>query len=59
MGCDVCEWRYRVREKMRQKKFNVADYPTQKTLWKHLETSVRLLNEEVSEPVHSPDIHHR
>ena len=48
-GDDVWEWRYRVRGKMKQEKFNVADYPTEKALWTHLETSVRLLNEGAAE----------
>jgi hypothetical protein len=34
---------------MKQEKFNVADYPTEKALWTHLETSVRLLNEGAAE----------
>ena len=41
-GDDVWEWHYRVRGKMKQEKFKVADYPTEKALWKHLATSVRL-----------------
>ena len=31
-GNDVWEWRYRVRGKMKQEKFKVADYPTEKAL---------------------------
>jgi integrase len=47
----VWEWRYRVHGTMKQQKFKVADYPTEKALWTHLETSVRLLNEGAAEPV--------
>jgi integrase len=36
---------------MKQEKFKVADYPTEKALWTHLETSVRLPNEGAAEPV--------
>ena len=36
---------------MKQEKFKVADYPTEKALWTHLEASVRLLNEGAAEPV--------
>src|SRR5271154_4094708 len=50
-GDDVWEWRYRIHGKMRQEKFSVADYPTEKALWTHLETSVRLLNEGAEKPV--------
>jgi hypothetical protein len=32
-GDDVWEWRYRVLGKMKQEKFKVADYPTEKALW--------------------------
>ena len=50
-GDDVWEWRYRIHGKMKQQKFKIADYPTEKALWKHLDISVRLLNEGAVEPV--------
>jgi hypothetical protein len=37
--------------KMKQEKFKVADYPTDKPLWEHLGTAIRLLNEGAEEPV--------
>lgn len=36
---------------MKQEKFKVAGYPTEKALWKHLEPSFRLLNQGVLKPV--------
>src|SRR5271154_884828 len=36
---------------MKQEKFKVSDYPTEKAVWTPLETSVRLLNEGAAEPV--------
>jgi integrase len=50
-GNDVWEWRYRRKGKMKQQMFPVADFPTERALWKHLDTSVRLLNEDAPLPV--------
>jgi len=50
-GDGVWEWLYRVRGKMKQEKFKVSDFPTEKALWKHLETAIRVLNKGVSEPI--------
>ena len=50
-GHDVWEWRYRVHGKMRQEKFSVGECPTERALWTHLETSVRLLNLGAEKPV--------
>ena len=36
---------------MKQHKFKVADYPTDKALWQHLGTVMRLLNEGAEEPL--------
>jgi hypothetical protein len=47
-------WRYRVRRKMKQDKFKVADYPTDKALWQRLGTAIRLLNEEPKNHFRSP-----
>lgn len=49
-GDDVWEWRYRVRGKMKQEKFSVADFPTEKAMWTHLATAVRRLNEGADKP---------
>ena len=35
---------------MKQEKFKVADYATEKALWQHLGTAIRLLNEGAEEP---------
>ena len=35
-GGEVWEWRYRVRGKMRQQMFPVADLPTEKAMWQYL-----------------------
>jgi integrase len=45
-GSDIWEWRYRRKGKMKQSMFPVADFPTETSLWKHLSTSIRLLNDE-------------
>jgi hypothetical protein len=50
-GCDVWEWRYQVNGKQRQQMFPVADYPTEKALWKYLAGSIDQLNGEQAEPV--------
>jgi len=49
-GDDVWEWRYRVPGKMKQEKFIVADFPTEKAVWTHRATAVRLLNEGADKP---------
>jgi hypothetical protein len=36
---------------MKQEKFKIADYPTEKALWQRLGTAIRLLNEGAEEPV--------
>jgi integrase len=43
-GNEVWEWRYRVNGKMKQQTFPAAKYPTEKALWKYLESSLSLLN---------------
>src|ERR1017187_10768023 len=50
-GNEVWEWRYRLGGKRRQEMFRVADYPTEKAMWQHLETSISLLNQGSSEPL--------
>jgi hypothetical protein len=40
-GNDVWEWRYRVKGSMKQEKYSVDEYPTEKALWKHLSTAIR------------------
>jgi hypothetical protein len=36
---------------MRQETFEVADYKTKTALWQHLESSIRVLNNQSAEPV--------
>ena len=50
-GNDVWEWRYRRKGKMKQEMFSVSEFSTEKALWKHLSTSIRLLNDEAGEPL--------
>ena len=47
-GVEVWEWRYRHKGKQRQETFSVADFPTEKSLWKHLESSISVINEGVA-----------
>ena len=50
-GNDVWEWRYRVKGKMRQERYPVATYLTEKAMWRHLETAIKLLNAGAEKPV--------
>ena len=50
-GNEVWEWRYNLRGKRKQEMFQVSDYPTEKAMWQHLETSISLLNQGSSEPL--------
>ena len=50
-GGEVWEWRYRVRGKMRQPMFPVADFPTEKKLRQHLAASIAQLNGEQEAPL--------
>jgi integrase len=50
-GGEVWEWRYRVRGKMRQQMFPVADFPTEKKLRQHLAASIAQLNGEQEAPL--------
>jgi len=50
-GGEVWEWRYRVRGKMKQQMFPVADFPTEKAMWRYLATSIAMLNGEQEEPL--------
>jgi len=50
-GNEVWEWRYNLRGKRKQEMFRVADYPTEKAMWQHLETSISLLNRGTREPL--------
>ncbi len=50
-GRQVWEWRFRIKGTMRQETFSVDEFPTQKVLWPHLETRIRLLNQGESVPV--------
>jgi len=50
-GGEVWEWRYRVRGKMRQQMFQVADFPTEKKLRQHLAASIAQLNGEQEAPL--------
>ena len=43
-GKVVWEWRYRHHGKMKQQTFTVEQFPTEKSLWKHLDPSIALLN---------------
>jgi hypothetical protein len=45
-GNEVCEWRYRVKAKMQQQMLRVADFPSKKAVWEHLQHSVSSLNRE-------------
>jgi integrase len=50
-GQDVWVWRYRVSGVMKQEMFRISDFPTERALWKHLETPISLLNSGSEEPV--------
>ncbi len=50
-GKQVWEWRYRVRGVMKQQTFDATEFPTQKAVWAHLATRIRLLNEGDAMPV--------
>jgi hypothetical protein len=50
-GNDVWEWRYRVKGKMRQEKYPVATYLTEKAMLRHLETAIKLLNAGAEKPI--------
>jgi integrase len=49
-GNDVWEWRYRLHGKMKQETYPVAEYRTEKDLWKHLELSISALNHGAAAP---------
>ena len=44
-GNDVWEWRYIQDGKRKQEMFRVADYPTAKAMWLHLQMSISVLNQ--------------
>src|ERR1035437_1097198 len=50
-GTDAWEWRYTLRGKQKQETFSVAEFPTEKDIWQHLETSISLLNRGTREPL--------
>ncbi len=45
------EWRYRVRGIMHQETFSVSEFPTESTLWQHLEPAISRLNMGDSKPL--------
>jgi integrase len=50
-GTDAWEWRYTLRGKQKQETFSTAEFPTEKDIWQHLETSISLLNRGSREPL--------
>jgi integrase len=45
------EWRYRVRGKMKQESYPVAQFPNESALWQHLEPAISRLNNGDARPV--------
>jgi integrase len=43
-GEEAWEWRFSQDRKRKQETFQVADYPTERVMWQHLETRISLLN---------------
>src|SRR4051794_34743667 len=50
-GGDVWVWRYRIKGIMKQETYPVAEFNTEKGLWKHLEPALSRLNDGMAEPI--------
>ena len=48
---DSWEWRYRVKGVMKQETYSFAEFPTEASLWKHLEPSISRINQGDLQPV--------